>query len=192
MPRSVFRILVFAVAWTAVQNLGAASRTIDTEHSTLTVFVYKSGLFSALADDHVIDAKIASGSISEEAPQSIAVEVRSADLRVRDPNLSEKRRDEVQMRMLGPEVLDAARYPMVTFESTSVEVKTADRFEVTGRLTIHGQTRALTLPVDRVNGRYRGSVKLKQTDYGIAPINIAGGSVKVRDEIRIDFDVAVK
>ena len=45
--------------------LQAERRPIDTEKSTLTVFVYKSGLFSALADDHVIDAPLAAGTIDE-------------------------------------------------------------------------------------------------------------------------------
>ena len=37
----------------------AETRQIDTGQSKLTVFVYKSGLFSAFADDHVIDGAIA-------------------------------------------------------------------------------------------------------------------------------------
>ena len=34
-----------------------------------------------------------------------------------------------------------------------------------------------------------GSTSLKQTDFGITPISIAGGTVKVKDEVRIEFDV---
>jgi hypothetical protein len=39
------------------------------------------------------------------------------------------------------------------------------------------------------NGHYRGSVPLKQTDFGITPVRIAGGAVKVKDEIKIEFDI---
>ncbi len=66
--------------------LQAERRPIDTEKSTLTVYVYKSGLFSALADDHVIDAPLAAGTIDEDSPSSVAIEVHAAELRVRDPN----------------------------------------------------------------------------------------------------------
>jgi hypothetical protein len=33
-------------------------------------------------------------------------------------------------------------------------------------------------------------VTLKQTDYGITPVKIAGGAVKVKDEIVIEFSVS--
>jgi hypothetical protein len=39
-------------------------------------------------------------------------------------------------------------------------------------------------------GRYRGSTSIKQSDFGISPISIAGGTVKVKDDVKIDFDIA--
>src|SRR6476619_1723315 len=79
----------------------AQTRSINLEKSTLTVLVYKSGLFSAFADDHVISAPLASGALSEAAvPLSIEIAVRAASLKVLDPKLSESRRAEVQTRML--------------------------------------------------------------------------------------------
>ena len=170
----------------------AESRQINTEESKLTVFVYKSGLFSAFADNHLIDGSIAGGTISDDAPLSVAIEVRAGDLKVRDPDLSASKRAEVQMRMLGPEVLDTQKFPTIAFASSRVEAGGPDRWTVTGNLTIHGRTRPVTFPVSRANGRYRGSMTLKQRDFGITPISIAGGAVKVKDEITIEFDVAVR
>ena len=43
----------------------ADARVIDVEHSTLTVHVFKAGLFAAFADNHVIRAPIAEGHVSE-------------------------------------------------------------------------------------------------------------------------------
>ncbi len=169
--------------------LRAETRPIDVERSTLTVFVYKSGLFSALADDHVIQAPLAGGMISADAPLSIEVSVRSANLKVLDPGLSSDKRAEVQTRMLGPEVLDSTAYPIIEFVSTSIEPAGTDRWNVTGRLTIHGVTRALTFPVTQRDGRYRGTAVLRQRDFGIEPISIVGGTVKVRDELKVEFDV---
>jgi polyisoprenoid-binding protein YceI len=170
----------------------AETRTIDTARSTLTVFVYKSGLFSGFADDHVIDAAIASGTISDSAPLAVTIEVRAAALRVRDPNLSAGKRQEVQTRMAGPEVLDVQKFPSISFASTEVESHGADNWTVTGRLTIHGQTRPATFAATRANGRYHGTVTLKQRDFGITPISIAGGTVKVKDELKIEFDIVVQ
>jgi hypothetical protein len=165
-------------------------RPIDVAHSTLTVFVGKSGMLSAFADSHVIRAPIASGSVSDEPRPGVELVVQAADLTVLDPDLSQPKRAEVHERMLGPEVLDAARAPRITFASSRIEPAGTDRWMVTGQLAIHGQTRIVTFPVARLNGRYTGSVQIAQRDFGIEPIRIAGGMVRVKDELRIQFDVA--
>jgi polyisoprenoid-binding protein YceI len=167
------------------------TRPIDAGHSTLTVFVYKSGLFSAFADNHVIKAPIASGSISEESAPRVELAVHAADLTVIDPGVSADRRAEVQTRMLGPDVLDTATFPDITFTSTTIVPAGTDRWNVSGRLMIHGQTRVITFAVARLNGRYRGDVAIKQRDFGIEPITIGGGAVKVKDELKIQFDLGV-
>jgi YceI-like protein len=181
--------LSMVVATTA---LGAESRPIDTERSVLTILVYKSGLFSAFADDHVIRAPIAAGSISPEGSLAVEISVRSANLIVLDPKLSADKRAEVQTRMLGPEVLDSTRFPDITFASMRIEPASDDRWTVTGRLTIHGATRPATFSVTRQDGRYRGTVTLKQSDFRIKPISIAAGTVKVKDEVKVEFDVVAQ
>jgi len=182
-------VLAAALAASASPLL-AETRPINVNDSTLTVFVYKSGLFSAFADNHIVKAPIASGSISDAAPLSVELTVHSADLRVLDPDLSADKRADVQARMLSADVLDVAKYPEIVFASTAIESSGADRWNVTGRLTIHSRTRSITFPVARMNGRYRGEVTIKQRDFGIEPIRIAGGAVKVKDELKIQFDIA--
>jgi len=46
--------------------------------------------------------------------------------------------------------------------------------------------------LERQNGGYRGSGQLRQKDFGITPVSVAGGSVKVKDEVRIEFDIIGK
>ena len=70
-------IVVTCAASGRSQTAIAETRQIDTGQSKLTVFVYKSGLFSAFADDHVIDGAIAGGTISDTAPLSVAIDVRA-------------------------------------------------------------------------------------------------------------------
>jgi polyisoprenoid-binding protein YceI len=74
---------------------------------------------------------------------------------------------------------DTARFPTATFKSTKVEKGTAmDRLEVTGRLTLHGVTRPVTLEVTVVkigtNPRsglptvgFDASTTLKRSDFGL-------------------------
>lgn len=186
--RSAVVVLVAAVVMSTA--LRADTRSIEIEQSTLTVYVYKSGLFSAFADNHIIKAPIASGQITDGETPAVSLTVHAPDLRVLDPGLSASRRAEVQARMIGSEVLDAARFTDITFVSTAVTPGGSERWQVTGRLTLHGQMRPIAFPVTKMNGRYRGEVKLKQRDFGIEPITVAGGAVKVKDEIVVQFDIA--
>lgn len=39
--------------------------------------------------------------------------------------------------------------------------------------------------------RYRGSATLEQTDFGITPVTVAGGTVKVKNEVRVESDIAL-
>jgi polyisoprenoid-binding protein YceI len=170
----------------------ADASAIDVGQSRLTIFVYKSGFFSAFADDHVINAPIADGTVSTTEPLAVTVTVRARDLDVTDPTLSADKRREVRTRMLGPEVLDADTYPTITFASQRIEAAGTDRWTVAGRLTIHGQTREVRFDAAATNGVYRGKARIRQRDFGIAPISIAGGTVKVKDEIVVEFAIAAR
>jgi polyisoprenoid-binding protein YceI len=108
---------------------------------------------------------------------------------VLDPGLSPDKSAEVQARMRGPEVLDSGRYPDIRFASTRVTPDGADRWQVTGDLSLHGASRPLTFVVVRRDGRFRGTVSIRQRDFGIQPISIVGGTVKVKDQVQIDFDI---
>jgi YceI-like domain len=182
--------LAAAVAIAIAGDATGETRPINVGQSKLTVFVYKSGLFSAFADNHEIAAPIASGSISEDAPLSVELTVHAASLRVLDPDLAPSRRSDVQTRMLGPEVLDVANFPEITFVSTAIEPAGQDRWQASGRLTIHGHTQPVRFAVLRQNGTYRGDAAIKQRDFGIAPITVAGGTVKVKDEVKVQFEIA--
>jgi polyisoprenoid-binding protein YceI len=164
-------------------------KPIDTTHSTITVRVGKSGVFRAFGDDHEIRAAVKRGFIDEEA-RTVEMSIETAQLRVLDPNLSAKDRDEVQTKMLGADVLDAGRFPEIHFASTAAE-KTPSGWLVRGPLTLHGRTLPVSATVRQEADRYTGSMRVKQTDFGITPVTVAGGAVKVKDEVTIDFDLRV-
>ena len=50
-------------------------------------------------------------------------------------------------------------------------------------------TKSVDLPVSLVHDVYTGSAKLRQTGFKITPVNIAGGTVKVKDEIFVEFEI---
>jgi hypothetical protein len=43
--------------------------------------------------------------------------------------------------------------------------------------------------VARSDGRYFGDIQIRQRDFGITPIRIAGGTVSVKDELKIEFQI---
>ena len=193
MPIVQYRATTCAIVVIGVLLVGAHveadAQLIDVERSTLTVHVFKAGLFSAFADNHVIRAPIVSGRITDEGTLTVELSVKAAQMTVLDPTLSADKRGEVQARMHGPEVLDSARYPDIRFTSTRVAPDGADRWQVTGDLSLHGASRPLTFAVVRREGRWRGTVSIRQREFGMQPISIAGGTVKVKDEVHIDFDI---
>jgi hypothetical protein len=168
----------------------AERRVIDTDRSTIVVHVFKSGLFRAFADNHVIQAPLKEGFLDDGAGPHVQVHVDAQRLRVVDSGLSPHDREEVQARMLGPEVLDATRFPEIRFESVAIQRVEPDGWLVRGELTLHGQTHVVVVTVVAQQGRYRGSASLKQTDFGMSPISVAGGAVRVKDEVKIDLDIA--
>ena len=165
------------------------SRTIDAEHSGLKVRVFKTGFFSAFAHNHEIDAPITHGVVDTSEHGSVELSVDARKLRVVDPEVSEKDRSDIQKTMLGPEVLDSERFPEIAFKSTAVEPNGADRWMVRGELTLHGQTLPVAVVVSYRGGHYTGQATLKQTEFGIKPVSIAGGTVKVKDAVRVEFDI---
>jgi polyisoprenoid-binding protein YceI len=60
---------------------------------------------------------------------------------------------------------------------------------VHGDLTVHGQTRPVLVEVTGEAGHYRGSAAVRQTDFGIQPVSAAGGTIKVKNEVRVEFEI---
>jgi polyisoprenoid-binding protein YceI len=185
--------------WAAVAALPAAlwaadsgaAREIDIQKSVMRVRVFKSGLFSAFGHEHEISAPIESGSFNESG-LSAEVTVDARKMQVMDRDVSEKDRAEIQETMLGPKVLDVGRFPEIRFRSTGVEPAGAGRWTVRGDLTLHGQARPVKLDVQSHNGHFKGAAPLKQRDFGIEPVSVGGGAVKVKDELRVEFDIVAK
>jgi hypothetical protein len=170
-----------------VLGVGAQQHSIDTQSSTLTIHVGKTGAFSGLGHDHEVRAPIRSGTADISSHPEVELHVDARALRVIDKDASEKERGEVQKTMLGPEVLDSERHQEIVFKSTAAEATGQGRWTLRGNLTLRGQTRPVTVQVTLKDGRYTGEASVKQTEFGIKPPGKAG--IRAKDEIRIAFDV---
>lgn len=175
-----------------VLRVVAQERAIDTARSSLKIRVFKSGVFSAFGHNHEIEAPIAQGTVNLSGDPSVALRVHASELRVVDPDLSPDKRDEVQRTMEGSEVLDTKQYREISFQSTTAQQKDEQHWIVRGKLTLHGQTRPMEVAVMAKDNHYQGTAKLRQRDFGIAPVAVAGGTVRVKDEVRVEFDIVLK
>jgi len=190
MPRLLLLVII------ARLGLGFASAAdssiagaIDTEKSVITVRVFKAGFFSAFAHDHEISAPIEQGGFNE-GNTSVEVKVDARKLRVVDKEISERDRAEIQQTMLGPKVLDSEKFPEIRFRASGgADRPRLGRLTIEGELTLHGQTHPVRVEVIGMNGHYHGTAQLKQKDFGITPISLGGGTVKVKNELRVEFDV---
>ena len=184
-------ILISSLILLAVAGV-AQSAKIDTQRSTMTVKVGKAGLFSPFGHDHEIRAPIAAGAISTAGARSVELTVDARRMQVLDPDLSVKDRAEVQNTMHSAAVLDSERFPQIRFVSRTIEASGENHYRVSGELTLHGVTRPVTVKVEQRDDRYTGSANVKQTDFGIKLVNVAGGTVKVKDQVEIVFEIATE
>lgn len=189
-PKSAKGVLAFSlILITAPCMLLSENRAIDVTHSTLRVRVFKTGLFSPFAHDHEIEAPISDGNADLSATPGVTVHVDARKLRVVDAGTSATDRAQIQKTMEGPPVLDSEQFPDISFRSTRVEQTGDDHWKVNGDLALHGRVNPVIVNVALKDGHYLGSTSIKQREFGITPVSIAGGTVKVKDEVRIEFDI---
>lgn len=188
----------------------AAEMRLDPGRSTLLVKLYKDGPAAAFAHDHVVAARRFSGTVHWDPARPEAtrvhVEVEAASLDADEPalrrrlsmtDMSEGTRADVQRTMVGARQLDVASHPKIAFRSTAVEPQGEGRLLVRGELTLHGVTRPVSLPVtvDELSSgavRGRGTLRLKQSDYGISPYRFAFGAVRNRDGVDLILDLVAQ
>ena len=190
--------LIFLLLITIAPNLWAESPCIIPRRGHFQIHVGTGGLFGAFAHDHLIQSETITGCATLEPKDltrsSIKVEFPTSAIRVIDPKESAKDRAEVQ-RTMETEVLRIAQFPTIMFESTMIErADASERFRIRGNLTIRGKTQPAIVPVTLTrlpDGTYRavGEYKFKQTSFGIKPIQLAGGTVKVKDELQVEFEL---
>lgn len=165
-----------------------ASGQSTAPHSSITIHVHKAGLFSAFGHNHTVVAPVAHGAFDTRAMTADVV-IESKQLKVTDSDVSEKDRQEVQTTMLGPKVLDSDKYPQIHFASSRIVESSPQHLRISGKLDLHGVTRELSFEMTGGPDHYRGTTRLKQTDFGIQPVSVGGGTVKVQNEIDLDLDI---
>jgi polyisoprenoid-binding protein YceI len=178
---------------------GMVRYAIDPKASQFTVQAFASGLISVIAHSPKIAIRDWTGTASfvPETLQSAKLKavIKAGSLEVLD-ELRESDRRELH-RVMYEEVLEIRRFPEVVFESSSIAADrqrdTLYRVNVEGRVSLHGFTNSTTFFSQVAFGvdsfRAHGEFTLLQTDFGIAIASIAGGTLKLQDELKFRFYV---
>jgi polyisoprenoid-binding protein YceI len=199
-----------AAGWSVQQMTNSIETTkatlvtyvVEARASRFTVQAFATGLLSAVGHNPTIGVRNFSGDVnfSSEALQGngCRLNIKASSLSVQD-DISDKDRREIE-RIMNEQVLETAKYPEIVYEAPMLSntrigesLYTAD---LDGSLNLHGVARsqpvAARVAVFGTMLRASGDFTLKQTDYEIKPISVAGGAIKLKDELKLSFEMVAR
>lgn len=173
---------------------------IDTAQSLIAVTVRRGGVLARLGHDHVV--------ASHKITGTVAPSQNRADFQFR---LDEMKIDETDLRLLAglekqpsadaiegtrhnmlTKVLDAERYPVVEIHAE----RGAAGQPLQVAITLHGVTRTMAIPVELREEKgvinVKGTVNLKQSDFGLTPFSVMGGAMAVQDQMELRFELTAR
>ncbi len=167
------------------------------------VRAFATGLLSSFGHNPTIaipdfegEVQFASSALEEA---SVRLVIRAASLIVTD-DISAKDRQEIERR-LHDEVLETDGFEEIVYECNRVapiQKLSEGLYAVTlnGDLSLHGVTRtqpvAARVTIRGETLRAAGDFSVRQSDYEIRPVSAAGGTVKLKDELKLSFDIVAR
>jgi polyisoprenoid-binding protein YceI len=175
---------------------GKSVYAVDPASSLLVVTVRRAGVLARLGHDHVVASHRLAGFVSpsenradltlrpdEFTVDETALRREAGFTTVPSPQAIEGTRNNMLTR-----VLDAARFPVVRMHAERL-----GEHALRVAITLHGVTRLVDLPatvqIDPRQLSASGSTRLRQSDFGITPLAVAGGLLAVRDEFDVRFRI---
>ena len=89
------------------------------------------------------------------------------------------------------DVLHPSKDPAINFRSTDIQEK-GGTYHVKGALTLHGVTRPVEIHAKTTTRKdLKGRDTISQKDFGIKPYKALLGTLKVKNEVDIAFDLSL-
>jgi len=114
-----------------------------------------------------------------------------------DPSTISTRQEKRDAHLKSPDFFDVAKYPTITFKSTSITPGAAGAFKLNGDLTIHGVTKSVSLDVQALSPETKtpfgttiiattATGKINRNDFGVT-----GGKagVMLGNDVSITLDL---
>ncbi len=172
---------------------------VDPKRSRFTVQASATGVLAAMGHNPTIGIRAFTGKVEFDADalraSGLSLTIQSASLSVLD-DVSDKDRREME-KLMKEDVLEVEKYPEIRYDSSQIVVTRVNealyKAAVNGDLRFHGVTRKqpLTVRIALLGTMLRGSGEfvLKQSDFQIKPVSVAGGILKVKDELKFSFEM---
>lgn len=169
---------------------------VDSTRSLVVIEVHRAGLLSGLGHDHVVASRDVAGYVSVSTGMA-DLYVPLDTLVVDDPGLRTAAGMNTQpslqdiegtRRNMLTRTLDTGHFP---FALIHIARKNDARLEVA--ITLHGVTRSYAVAAhsetDPRGISVAGSLSFRQSDFGITPLAVFGGALKVQDRLDLRFKI---
>ena len=175
---------------------------LDRSASRFTVRAFAGGMLSAMGHNPTIAIRDFTGEVNFDPADprkgTLRMQIRADSLEVTDDIKSSDRKE--MESMMRQQVLQTAQYPNITFEAaaTSANQLGEGRFQVSldGTLSLRGATghAPVTTQVTVLDDvlRASGEFSILQTDYAVPLVSVAGGALKLKDELKFTFDIVAR
>lgn len=180
------------------------SEAWEVASSRLEIRVYRDGPMAKFAHNHLVTSTAVTGRIELREPRSASnfrLELPLESLVVDDEQaraqagadfaapVPAKDRESTRRNLLGGQVLDAARQPVLVMTADGIDGG-PENYTVQLRVSLRGEERVVAAPVtmaaDGALLRLHARMKLRHADLGLAPFTAGLGAIRVRDDIDID------
>ena len=202
--------ILAALAMVPVQAQDSTASTqfrVDGNASLLRVLAWPDGPLKRFGHHHVISHHGVTGMIDVAAnphDSSFSLELTVADLVVDAPELralegelfeGEVPQDDIEgtkANMLGENLLNAAQFPKIQIQSSSIEGELPN-VNIVATYTVLGAEQTVTVPAhveltaDRVVAR--GEIELLHGAFGLSPFTAMGGALSVRDLLVFKYEI---
>jgi polyisoprenoid-binding protein YceI len=181
---------------------GPVRYRIDPGQGKFMVHAFRGGLAWFKGHDHFLAVRDFGGTAQLDLD---AVNPASLQLTVRADSLEETGADftaeqkEIIKKELRELVLETAKYPEISFNSTEVKggIKNGHfEVEIGGDITLHGVTKHITIPanvtVDGATLRATGEFELDRKKFNVNATSAFHGLVRVKHGLKFTFDIVAR
>jgi polyisoprenoid-binding protein YceI len=175
---------------------------VDAKASKFTVQAYATGILSVMGHNPTIAISRFTGAVDfnreDLTGKGLSLTMDAASLYVQD-DVSDKDRREME-RIMNEQILEVSTYPTILYEASEFKITRLEESlflaALSGTLKFRGVTHnqpvsaRIALFGDML--RASGDFTLKQSDYRVKPVVVAGGALKLKDDLRFSFEIVAR